>query len=167
MTQNQICTKCNAGQKEQVLYCRSQFSTLFLLLSARQIYDFLFCLYCKYLSEEIRAGSIQFSEYYGPWTTFQSQSTLMSRDLSEGQWHQVLTFESNSGIDIYFKFSLLKGQIISECPYEIIVCPKIATEKFPRFLSQPLRRGQIKKIKALYYANQGSFNIIGLIKFLI
>ena len=27
-----------------------------------------------------------------------------------------------------------KGQIISECPYEIIVCPKIATKKFPRFL---------------------------------
>ena len=28
----------------------------------------------------------------------------------------------------------LKGQIISECPYEKIVCPKIATKKFPRFL---------------------------------
>ena len=28
-----------------------------------------------------------------------------------------------------------KGQIISECPYEIIVYPKIATKKFPRFLS--------------------------------
>ena len=27
-----------------------------------------------------------------------------------------------------------KGQIISECPYEIIVCPKIATKNFPRFL---------------------------------
>ena len=27
-----------------------------------------------------------------------------------------------------------KGQIISECPYEIIVYPKIATKKFPRFL---------------------------------
>ena len=37
-----------------------------------------------------------------------------------------------------------KGQIISECPYEIIVCPKIATKKFPRFLPWPLRRGQIK-----------------------
>ena len=33
----------------------------------------------------------------------------------------------------YFCYS--KGQIISECPYEIIVCPKIATKKFPRFLS--------------------------------
>ena len=37
-----------------------------------------------------------------------------------------------------------KGQIISECPYEIIVYPKIATKKFPRFLRWPLRRGQIK-----------------------
>ena len=46
-----------------------------------------------------------------------------------------------------------KGQIISECPYEIIVYPKIATKKFPRFLPWPLRRDQIKKIKALYYTN--------------
>ena len=37
-----------------------------------------------------------------------------------------------------------KGQIISECPYEIIVYPKVATKKFPRFLPWPLRRGQIK-----------------------
>ena len=27
-----------------------------------------------------------------------------------------------------------KGQIISECPYEIIVSPKIPPKKFPRFL---------------------------------
>ena len=32
------------------------------------------------------------------------------------------------------KQSSLKGQIISECPYEIIVYPKIATKKFLRFL---------------------------------
>ena len=44
----------------------------------------------------------------------------------------------------FFLLLLLKGQIISECPYEIIVCPKIATKKFPRFLPWPLRRGQIK-----------------------
>ena len=30
--------------------------------------------------------------------------------------------------------SYTKGQIISECPYEIIVSPKIPTKKFPRFL---------------------------------
>ena len=41
-------------------------------------------------------------------------------------------------------FGDAKGQIISECPYEKIVCPKIATKKFLRFLSWPLRRGQIK-----------------------
>ena len=60
-----------------------------------------------------------------------------------------------------------KGQIISECAYEIIVSPIRPTKKFPRFLPQPLRRGQIKTIKALYYTNQGLFNIIGLIMFLI
>ena len=38
-----------------------------------------------------------------------------------------------------------KGQIISECPYEIIVWTKILTKKLPRFLPKPLRRGQIKK----------------------
>ena len=30
--------------------------------------------------------------------------------------------------------SFAKGQIISECPYEIIISPKIPTKKFPRFL---------------------------------
>ena len=50
--------------------------------------------------------------------------------------------------DIGFKkkklfYVLGKGQIISECPYEKIVYPKIATKKFPRFLPWPLRRGQI------------------------
>jgi len=48
-----------------------------------------------------------------------------------------------------------KGQIISECPYEKIVYPKIATKKFPRFLSWPLRRGHIKKIKALQGCTKG------------
>ena len=42
--------------------------------------------------------------------------------------------------------NLSKGLIISECPYEIMVYPKIATKKFPRFLPCPLRRGQTKKI---------------------
>ena len=31
-------------------------------------------------------------------------------------------------------YFFLKGQIISECPYEIIVSPKIPTKKFLRFL---------------------------------
>ena len=47
-----------------------------------------------------------------------------------------------------------KGQIISECPYEKIVCPKRATKNFPRFLSWPLRRGQIKNfIKPIMLIN--------------
>ena len=47
-----------------------------------------------------------------------------------------------------------KGQVISECPYEIIVYPKIATKKFPRFLPWPLRRGQTKNfIKAIMLNN--------------
>ena len=32
------------------------------------------------------------------------------------------------------RVDVTKGQIISECPYELIVCPKIATKKFLRFL---------------------------------
>ena len=51
------------------------------------------------------------------------------------------------------QYTSTKGQIILWCPYEIIVYPKIATKKFPRFLPWPLRRGQIKKLKALYYTN--------------
>ena len=45
--------------------------------------------------------------------------------------------------------------------------PKITTKLFPGFLPQPLKTGQIKKIKALYYTDQGLINIIGMIKFLI
>ena len=37
-----------------------------------------------------------------------------------------------------------KSQIISECPYEIIVSPRIATKKFPRFLPWPLSTGPTK-----------------------
>ena len=38
----------------------------------------------------------------------------------------------------------VKGQLISKCPFGVIVWTKIPTKKFPRFLPQPLRRGQIK-----------------------
>ena len=37
-------------------------------------------------------------------------------------------------IEISYFFGAGKGQIISECPYEIIVWTKIPTKKFPRFL---------------------------------
>ena len=51
----------------------------------------------------------------------------------------IVNISSVNGIrSVSFWFSLLlvlsKGQIISECPYEIIVYPKIAMKKFPRFL---------------------------------
>ena len=60
-----------------------------------------------------------------------------------------------------------KGQLISKCPFGVIVRTKIPTKNFPRFLPQPLKRGQMKEIKELYYTNQGLFNIFGIIKFLI
>ena len=41
-------------------------------------------------------------------------------------------------------FQSTKGQLISKCPLGVIVWTKIPTKKFPRFLPQPLRRGQIK-----------------------
>ena len=45
-------------------------------------------------------------------------------------WIWMLQTIAPSLIFIYYA----KGQIISECPYEIIVSPKIPTKKFPRFL---------------------------------
>ena len=54
-----------------------------------------------------------------------------------------------------------KGQLISKCLFGAIVLTKKTTNFFKEFLPQPLKRGQIKKIKALYYTNQGVFNIIG------
>ena len=54
-----------------------------------------------------------------------------------------------------------KGQLISKCPFGVIVWTKLATKKFDNFCPG----GQIKKIKALYYSNKELFNIIGIIKF--
>ena len=43
---------------------------------------------------------------------------------------------SSSIADFRYVFDIpTKGQIISKCPYAIIVYPKIATNKFPRFPS--------------------------------
>ena len=42
-----------------------------------------------------------------------------------------------------------KGQIISECPYEIIVYPKIATKKFPRFLSWKFTTSRLTQKESL------------------
>ena len=40
----------------------------------------------------------------------------------------------NEDIDKQKVWVIPKGQIISECPYEIIVSPIRPTKKFPRFL---------------------------------
>ena len=37
-------------------------------------------------------------------------------------------------VEPYGQIRIAKGQIISECPYEIIISPKIPTKKIPRFL---------------------------------
>ena len=42
-----------------------------------------------------------------------------------------------------------KGQIISECPYEIIVYPKITTKKFPRFLSWKFTTSRLTQKESL------------------
>ena len=42
-----------------------------------------------------------------------------------------------------------KGQMISECPYEIIVYPKIATKKFPRFLSWKFTTSRLTQKESL------------------
>ena len=57
--------------------------------------------------------------------------------------HLFWRFEKLSEI----KPSLVKGQLISKCPFGVIVWTKLATKKFDNFCPG----GQIKKIKALYY----------------
>ena len=49
-------------------------------------------------------------------------------------------------VSFIYLFAKAKGQIISECSYEMIISPKIPTKKFPRFLPYSLRRGQIKNV---------------------
>ena len=58
------------------------------------------------------------------------------------------------------KKTITKGQLISKCLFGAIVSTKKPTNFFMNFGP----RGQIKKIKALYYSNQGLFNIFGIIK---
>ena len=43
----------------------------------------------------------------------------------------------------YFKFSFTKGQLISKCPFGVIVSTKITTKKFANFCPRNLKRGQI------------------------
>ena len=44
-----------------------------------------------------------------------------------------------------------KGQLISKCPFGVIIWTKIPTKKFNKFLPQNLKSGEINKIKALSY----------------
>ena len=47
-----------------------------------------------------------------------------------------------------------KGQLISKKNFGVFKCPKKPMNFFPGFLPQPLKRGQIKKIRTLYTAKQ-------------
>ena len=47
-----------------------------------------------------------------------------------------------------------KGQIISECPYEKVVCPKIATKKFLRFLSWKFSTSRLLQNRVYLLANR-------------
>ena len=57
--------------------------------------------------------------------------SLESEDAANDQGQEICL---DLDLDLDLNLDAVKGQIISECPYEIIVCPKIATKKFPRFL---------------------------------
>ena len=65
-----------------------------------RIASFFNCLHCNNINEEIRT---EIKSFLGDHQYHYSESavtTLISRELSEGQWHQVLTFESDTSIDI-------------------------------------------------------------------
>ena len=46
---------------------------------------------------------------------------------------------------------LPKGQLISECPFGVIVSTKIPTKKFDKFCPRILKSCEINKIKAFFY----------------
>ena len=45
-----------------------------------------------------------------------------------------------------------KGQLISECPFDVLNFPKKTTKKFDKFLPKNLKSGLINTIKALSYS---------------
>ena len=49
--------------------------------------------------------------------------------------------------------SFYKGQLTLKCPFGVFKSSKKPTKFFPGFLPKPLKRGQIKKIRALYTTN--------------
>ena len=47
-----------------------------------------------------------------------------------------------------------KGQLISKCPFDIMIWTKLSTKNSPGFLPYPLKKScQLKKIRALYTSN--------------
>ena len=54
----------------------------------------------------------------------------------------------------YFDYcEVLKGQLVSKCPFGVFKSPKKPGKFFPGFLPYPLKRGQMKKTRALYTTN--------------
>ena len=51
----------------------------------------------------------------------------------------------------YFTGCIDKGQLISKCPFGVIVSTKIPTKKFDKFCPRILKSCEINKIKALFY----------------
>ena len=49
--------------------------------------------------------------------------------------------------------TLSEGQLISKCPFCVFKSTKTSSNLYPGFLQEPLKRGTIKKIRALYTAN--------------
>jgi hypothetical protein len=54
---------------------------------------------------------------------------------------------------LFINTQIFKGQLISKRPFGVFKSPKTPTKFFPGFLPKPLKRGQIKKIGALYTAS--------------
>ena len=69
--------------------------------------------------------------------------------ITTGLFHKISSYE------IHFdqKPICAKGQLLSKCPFVFFKSPKNPSKKFPGFLPYPLKRGKIKKIRALYITN--------------
>ena len=65
-------------------------------------------------------------------------------------------------------FSKPKGQLISKCPFGVIKSPPQKPTKFlSGFLPYSLKRGQIRKIRALYTTNWTILFLLSYTTFLI
>ena len=64
-------------------------------------------------------------------------------------------FRSKASLDQHIRVihHKIKGQLISKCLFGVIVWTKKTRIFFPGFLPLSLKRGQIKKIRVLYYTN--------------